>query len=240
MSHKDRLARTHEQAVQIHLLGLLNRSNMLEAELDVVIPEMWITELPKRHDVTIKIVGRRPSGKFGVRDLVEITGKQESLEEILDELGEEPWVRRFDLDFVKSGKLVGEVLTHKCLACASLADSDCHLVSADVKGNGSLRWRVMTSDREEVKKLVSRLRKLGCKAELVRMSPLDEREALTKRQEEIILMAFEKGYFETPRKTKLKDLAKATGVSQATLSEILRKGQKRIVVDYLRARQKSG
>jgi predicted DNA binding protein len=163
---------------------------------------------------------------------------QEDLEEVLRELEKEPWVRSFDLDFVKSGKLVGEVLTHKCLACASLADSDCHLVSADIRGKGSLRWRVMTSDREEVKKLVSRLRKLGCEAELVRLSRLDEREVLTKRQEEVILVAFEKGFFETPRKTKLKDLAKTTGVSQATLSEILRKGQKRIVVDYLRARQR--
>jgi hypothetical protein len=44
---------------------------MSEAELDVRIPEMWITELPKMYCVSVKIVGRRPSGKFGVRDLVE-------------------------------------------------------------------------------------------------------------------------------------------------------------------------
>jgi predicted DNA binding protein len=211
---------------------------MLEAEITVKIPEMWITEIPKRHDVRIKIVDRRPLGRMGVKDLVEITGSQSELEAILDELKSEAWVQSFDLDFVKSGKLVGEVLTHKCLACAAIAGSDCHLVSAEVRPEGRLKWRFMTSKRSEVKGLVSRLRKLGCDAELVRLSAIDDREVLTERQEEIILMAYERGYFDTPRRAKLKDLARATGVSQATLSEILRKGQKRIVVEYLESKRK--
>jgi len=213
---------------------------MLEAELRLRIPKMWITEMPKRHAVTIKIVGRRPSGRLGVRDLVEISGDQEDLEQVLDEFRNEPWVKSFDLDFVKSGKLVGEVVTHKCLACSSLAESNCHLISADARSNESVRWRLMTSDRDEVKRLISKLRRLNCEVELVKLSRIDEQEVLTSRQEEIIMMAFERGFFETPRKTKLKDLAKITGVSQATLSEILRKGQKRIVVEYLKGRKKTG
>ena len=203
------------------------------------IPKMWITDMPKRHPVAIKIVGRRPSGRFGVRDLVEITGDQEVLERLLKEFEKEPWVKSYDLDFVKSGKLVGEVVTHKCLACSALAGSNCHLQSADVKPDGAVDWRLMTSSRDEVKRLVTKLRRVGCQVELVRLSPIDEQDVLTSRQEEIIMMAYEKGFFETPRKVKLKDLARFTGVSQATLSEILRKGQKRIVVEYLRGKRKT-
>ena len=210
---------------------------MLEAELVVKIPKMWITEIPRRHQVSIKIVARRLSGKLGVRDLVEISGEQEVLENVLKELESEPWVRSFDLDFVKSDKLVGEVVTHKCLACSSLAGSDSHLVSANARSDGAVQWRLMTSDRNEVKKLISRLRKVKCEVKLLRLAPIDDREILTSRQEEIIMMAYERGFFETPRKTKLKDLARITGVSQATLSEILRKGQKRIVVEYLKAKR---
>jgi len=212
---------------------------MLEAEILVRIPQMWITEMPKRHNVEIKILGRRPSGKFGVRDLVEISGDQDELEKVLREFKTVPWVRNYDLDFVKSGKLVGEVVTYKCLACASLAGSNCHIMSASAKADGAISWRLMTSDRTELKKLVSKLKKLGCDAKLVKLSPIDVQDVLTNRQEEIIMMAFEKGFFDTPRKSKLKDLARITGVSQATLSEILRKGQKRIVVDYLKAKQKA-
>jgi predicted DNA binding protein len=210
---------------------------MIEAEIHLRIPKMWIGEVPKRHPVTIKIVNRRSSGKLGVRDLIEVTGPQEELEAVLKELENEPWVKSYDLDFVESGKLIGEVVTYKCLACAALAKSDCHLVSANAGSDGTLHWSVMTSSRESVRNLVAKLRKAKIEVELGRLAPITEREVLTTRQEEVILMAFERGFFETPRKTKLKDLSKITGVSQATLSEILRKGQKRIVVDYLRERK---
>jgi len=212
---------------------------MMEGELLLRIPKMWMTEMPVKHDVSLRIVNRRPAGKFGVRDLVEIQGTQAELGKILEELKTEPWVRKYDLDFVEPGKLVGEVVTYRCLACSALAGSNTHLVSASVKRDGGVVWNVMTSDRDELRKLIRKLRKFRCEVELLRLSPLDDREVLTGRQQEIIMMAFERGYFETPRKLKLKDLARITGVSQATLSEILRKGQKKIVVDYLRSRQKA-
>ncbi len=66
---------------------------MMEAELLVRIPKMWITEIPNRHEVSIKILNRRRSGKMGVRDLVEITGSRKDLEEILLEFEDEPWVK---------------------------------------------------------------------------------------------------------------------------------------------------
>ena len=211
---------------------------MIEAELVVKIPKMWITEMSRRHDVSIRVVNRRRSGKEGVRDLVEMTGTQEELEAILKELEREPWVRSFDLDFVEAGKLMGEVVTHKCLACSLLSSTHSHLLSANAQKDGKVLWRVMTSSREEIKTLVKRLRDARFDAELVKLAPIDSREVLTRRQEEIIMIAYERGFFETPRKIKLRDLAKMTGVSQATLSEILRKGQKKIVTDYIRTRQR--
>ncbi|HEX7393195.1 MAG TPA: helix-turn-helix domain-containing protein [Thermoplasmata archaeon] len=210
---------------------------MIEAELVLEIPKMWITEMPKRHGVSISILDRRPAGKTGVRDLVEISGGQSSLEKVREELEDEPWVESFDLDLVEPGKLVGEVVTHRCLACAAIAGSNCYLVSAKARKDGTILWRVMTSDRDEVRKLVAKLRKAKCSVELVKLTPIDEREVLTSRQKEVIMMAFERGFFETPRKVKLKDLSRLTGVSQATLSEVLRKGQKKIVVDYLSVRR---
>lgn len=212
---------------------------MIDAELQLRIPRMWITEIPMRRKVSIGILNRRPKGKASVRDLVEISGEHEELESLLEELGSEPWVRSYDLNFVELGSLVGEVVTYRYLACAALAGSDCHLVSAKAQKDGTIMWRLMTSDRRELERLVSRLRKARCETELVKLTPVSDHEALTSRQEELIRMAFEKGYFETPRKVKLKDLSKLTGVSQATLSEVLRKGQKKTVVDYLSGRLRS-
>lgn len=212
---------------------------MMDAELLLRIPKMWITEVPVRREISIKILNRRPFGKTGVRDLVEISGEHEELKSVVRELGTEPWVKSFDLEFIEPNKLVGEVVTYKCLACAVLAGSNCHLISAKVQKDGAILWRVMTSDRKEIKKLVAKLRRAKCTVELAKLTTVDDREALTSRQHELIAMAFEKGFFETPRKVKLKDLSRLTGVSQATLSEILRKGQKKILMDYLSGRLRS-
>lgn len=212
---------------------------MIEAEVLLRIPKMWLSEVPARHDVTVRVLDRRPMGKHGVRDLVEITGARKDLESVILGLRSEPWVTKFDLDFVDDGKLMGDVVTYKCLACAALAGSNCHLLSASVRKDGAIVWRLMTRDREELRALFTRLKKVKCRAELMKITSLDDLKVLTDRQEEITMMAFERGYFDTPRRVKLKDLSKATGVSQATLSEILRKGQKRIVVEYLRGRLKA-
>jgi predicted DNA binding protein len=171
--------------------------------------------------------------------MVEMSGSQEDLELVLDALEKEPWVKDFDLDFVESGKLVGEAVTHKCLACSWLASSRCYLMSARVSREGSFSWRLMTKDRGDLQRLVSKLRKHQIEVELLKVTPIGDREALTDRQREITMMAFERGYFDTPRKVKLKDLLSMTGVSQGTLSEILRKGQRRVLIDYLRETEKS-
>lgn len=202
------------------------------------VPKRWITEIPRKHAVSINILVRKLSGKTGVRDLVEMTGPEAYLEEVKKELESDPWVKNFNLDSVEPGKLVGEVVTLKCLVCATLAKSNCFLMAASTRPDGTISWRLIARNRDDVRKLVTRLKAVKCEATLSKLTPIDEREILTNRQEEVILMAFERGYFDTPRKVKLKDLSRITGVSQATLSEILRKGQKRIVVDFLRARKK--
>ncbi len=211
---------------------------MIEAKIALRIPRIWLSEVPARHDVQVKVLDRRASGKHGVRDLVEVTGANKDLRAVLDDLRNEPWVTRFDMDFVDERRLVGDVVTYKCLACAALAGSNSHLMSAKVGKDGTIVWMLMTRDREELQSLFSKLKKVRCEVELLKVTSLDDTKVLTDRQEEITMMAFERGYFDTPRRVKLRDLAEATGVSQATLSEILRKGQKRIVVEYMRGRRK--
>ena len=57
---------------------------------------------------------------------------------------------------------------------------------------------------------------------------------LTERQEEVIRVAFETGYFDFPRRVESTDLAKKLGISGSTLSEILRAAERRVFSEYLR------
>ena len=65
---------------------------------------------------------------------------------------------------------------------------------------------------------------------------LEDSELLTARQEQILTIAFERGYFDFPKKLGLVELAASTGIRTSTLAEILRRGQKKILGEYLARR----
>ncbi|MEM2070066.1 MAG: helix-turn-helix domain-containing protein [Archaeoglobaceae archaeon] len=52
---------------------------------------------------------------------------------------------------------------------------------------------------------------------------------MTFKEEEILKIALEKGFFEYPRKIKLEELAKQLEIAPSTLSEILRRAQKKML-----------
>jgi predicted DNA binding protein len=52
---------------------------------------------------------------------------------------------------------------------------------------------------------------------------------LTDTQREALVLAYERGYFDSPRRTSLADVADDLGISQQSLSSRLRRGHKRLV-----------
>ena len=73
-------------------------------------------------------------------------------------------------------------------------------------------------------------------AEVLKVARLEGVEELTARQEAMLQIALEKGYFEFPKKITLRQLAKLLDVSPATLTEILRRGQKKILEQHFKGR----
>ena len=59
---------------------------------------------------------------------------------------------------------------------------------------------------------------------------------LTAREENILKIALEKGYFEHPKKITHHKLARILGVSPATLTEMLRRGQQLVLQQHFKGR----
>jgi predicted DNA binding protein len=57
-------------------------------------------------------------------------------------------------------------------------------------------------------------------------------ETLTSRQRNIVEIALEEGYFDYPRRITLRQLSKKVGVSASTVSEVLRRAEKKILSAY--------
>ena len=65
-------------------------------------------------------------------------------------------------------------------------------------------------------------------------SVVSSKRRLTARQEWILRVAFEKGYFDDPKKTHIRSLAKFLEISPPTLHESLRKTQRKILEEHFR------
>ena len=207
---------------------------MMEAILSLKIPEGWMAEVSQKYPAAIiKILEQKPYAKYGVQDLIEINAPQELMNKIIEDIKKNPQVHKIDITITESGKAVGAISTYKCMACRALASSDCFLISASPTKDGKVQWTLVFSEKDSLSQLIKKLEKVHHDAKLVKLSSINDKEILTSRQGEIIRIAFEKGYFDYPKKITIRELAKMFNISISTLSEILRKGQRKIMMAYL-------
>jgi predicted DNA binding protein len=69
--------------------------------------------------------------------------------------------------------------------------------------------------------------------ELHALQPLEAQHELTEKQREALILAFERGYFESPRETTLQEVADELGITQQSLSSRLRRGNRRLIEEAL-------
>jgi predicted DNA binding protein len=94
-----------------------------------------------------------------------------------------------------------------------------------------MEWRLLLNDGVRLQEITDRLTSEGVKHSLLEVQHLSSRKALTLRQEQVLEIALQLGYFDFPRKTNLAQLSKKLAVTQGTLSEILRRAEKNALTE---------
>ena len=69
--------------------------------------------------------------------------------------------------------------------------------------------------------------------ELHALEPLEAQHGLTEKQREALILAFEHGYFDSPRASTLQEIADELGITQQSLSSRLRRGNRRLIEQAL-------
>ena len=111
-----------------------------------------------------------------------------------------------------------------------------YLLAPELTQN-SLR-KTLIGTRIQVEKMLSRLEKAGMPFEIVsaseaRFTPDSLIMSLTASQRKTMAEAYSSGYFDVPRRTDSKKLARSLGISKSTLSEHLRKAEKHLLAQIL-------
>jgi len=206
---------------------------MIEATLSVRLGESWIKDILVTHDISIKFLGWMPAGENpGGKSLIEIRGK-ENPEDISYTLSQNPFVCKVQMSKVGKDSILGEIETSRCSICKAMVGTDCFLTNGTTMSDGSLLLTVMSADRSGIRDFVDKLEKDGCDVRVNSIRDPEKEGVLTERQESILRSAYELGYFEYPKKISIKELSEHLGLSISTLSETLRKSEKKIIEYYL-------
>lgn len=129
--------------------------------------------------------------------------------------------------------------------CPIFRQYDC-LPSIESFSGNELIVALTLPDREELTEIVSNLREIGASVQLDRLtqptmdesadSTLElEAKAITDKQREAIRAAIQCGYYETPRRADLGDLADELDVSRSAVSQRLGAVESKLVTEFFRA-----
>jgi len=208
---------------------------MLEAVIECRQPHKWIDRAVNGYSASLEILDSKLSSKGTMKHLFDMQVKPEFRDELVSAIEGDKDV--LDLEVIRSGSghVYGAATSARCTVCKAVARSNCFLASVTMEAGGQARWRVVGSD-DSFRELTTKLERNRIPFEVKLKKALEDKELLTTRQEQILAIAFERGYFDFPKKVGLEDLASIIGVKTSTMAEILRRGQKKIVGEYLARR----
>jgi predicted DNA binding protein len=210
-----------------------------EAVLALEPQDNWASYIRGKYQVDVRVLDCKSTedGK-AIRQLVEIGSFRGSAEEIARDIRGDPEVIDAYFTGTRSGRIVGTVVTRQAIVCRAILGSNsfCRncLFTLRPSEDGKVRWSIALAPNTPLNDVLVELDSKSIDVNLVKLAQMPESRSLTLRQEEIIRLALEKGYFEYPRKVGVRALAKEIGISPSSLSELLRRAERKILSEYLR------
>ncbi|MCW4019069.1 MAG: helix-turn-helix domain-containing protein [Candidatus Bathyarchaeota archaeon] len=123
-----------------------------------------------------------------------------------------------------------------CGVCHNILSSDAFLVSGKSIEGYTIMYSFMVPSFEAFQKIMSAMQAAGLKATILKMGKFEPKEGvLTEKQERIFWLALKGGFFDYPRKIDSAELAAKLGISPSTLSEITRRGTRRLLEYYFKS-----
>jgi predicted DNA binding protein len=117
-----------------------------------------------------------------------------------------------------------------CEVCNCILSRDAFLISGKSMEEHAIKYSFIVPTFEAYKSIVSALENSGHKVNVLKMGSFEpKRGVLTEKQERIFWLALKGGFFDYPRKIGTQELAAKLGIRPSTLSEILRRGTRRLL-----------
>jgi|GEM_PF-308941 Predicted DNA binding protein len=129
--------------------------------------------------------------------------------------------------------------TKSCSACNYLSNTDAIVLGAYAIGTNEIVYSLMIPSREYFRNMLRILNDLNLKPIVQSVYDMEKKlksnkQSLSPRQLQALLLAYHKGYFDVDRKTSLIDIAKMLGIAPSSAQELLRRALRKVVEGYIR------
>ena len=170
----------------------------------------------------LKVVDIRSSKEGAVRHLIELSPDQ------LKKLPED--FKVFAATNKAEGKPTVWFESEGCEVCNEIVSRGAFLVSGKSLEKGKIMYSFMVPTLEAYARIISELEKTGHAISVRRMGRFEPKKGvLTEKQERVFWLALKGGFFDYPRKIDTLEFAAKLGIRPSTLSEIVRRGTRRLL-----------
>ncbi len=123
-----------------------------------------------------------------------------------------------------------------CDVCQTIIENDSFLVSGGCLGKDQVLYRFISPHQEAFQEIISKLDEKGYMPKVRKVEKYrSEGDILTSKQRLVLWHALKAGFFEYPRKINTIELSKRLGMVPSTLSEITRRGFRRLLESHFQA-----
>ncbi len=185
-----------------------------------------------------KMVGKLASLGFKHLKVVDVRSSSSGSVRHLMDVGEDQ-ARKVPVELAAKGRVEGKssvwLESEGCEVCNTILAHDAFLVSGKSMENSIITYSFMVPTFEAYKGIIGDLEKAGYKVNVRKIGKFEQQiGVLTENQERIFWLALKSGFFDYPRQVNMAELAAKLGISTATLSEIMRRGTRRLLEHYFK------
>jgi predicted DNA binding protein len=208
--------------------------NLPEAKISAHIPEtMWVHEVSTNYPETVfRVVSALPGDEQGV-GVVEV--ESGSYEEALEEIPRHETISGMDVLWKndEEKKALVQIRTDRHLILQRASSSGVPIEMPFEIQDGVGEWELRAS-HESLSELGSTFDSMGMNYTIEYIRDVeDDGEFLTEKQHEVVEVAQELGYYDTPREASLSEVADELDIAKSTCSEMIHRAEGKVMSRFL-------
>lgn len=208
---------------------------MYKAKFRVFHHGCWGSGLTKKFpDLIMYISTFHQTDEEHIQDAVYVSGDNKKFDEVIDYLRSHKIVYNVKiLDRAEDYLFLQIYTSWKNILANTLARNNCFLLEPIRLHNGYEWWSIGSASKENLQAVYNDQQNVGDVKLLYIKEATFEGPDLTAKQQSIVKMAYDNGYYEIPHRTSLDELAKKANLGKTTFLEHMRKAEAKIIKNFV-------